>query len=279
MAPPVNRMTGRAARLAPRWLTRLKREINQPASRPRWPLELRCHGRAAARIGSVEPMLAQQMADAGLPLRAMGGVWCMAVSDPAAIDSTLGGFAQWLHAHGLAPAWRDERLAVTDAHGLAVAAIERAAVRPLGIASHAVHLMVSDERRAMWVQQRAFNKSTDPGQWDTTVGGLVAAGESTLNALTRETWEEAGLRVAELRGLAPLGRLTVRRPVAEGYLVEHIALFEATAPAGLAPANQDGEVERFERLDTPALVERLHAGAFTSEAALILATWLIAKRQ
>ena len=90
MAPPVNRMPGRATRLVPRWLARLKRELNQPASRPRWQLELRCHGRSAARIGSVEPRLAQQMADAGLPLRAIGGVWRIEVTDAAAIDSTLG---------------------------------------------------------------------------------------------------------------------------------------------------------------------------------------------
>ena len=176
-------------------------------------------------------------------------------------------------------AWRDEPLAVTDARGRPVAAIERAAVRPLGIVTHAVHLMVSDERGPMWVQQRAFDKATDPGRLDATVGGLVAAGESALLALTREAWEEAGLRIADLHGLAPMGRLTVRRPVAEGYRVEHIDLFEATAPAGLTPVNQDGEVERFECLDVEALIARLHADAFTLEAGLILATWSMAKRR
>ena len=271
-------MTGHTARLAPRWLARLKRELDRPSSRPRWPLDLRCTGRAAARIGSLEPRLAQRMADAGLPLRSISGVWCIEVAAAAAIDPALAMLAQWLHAHGLAPAWRDERLAVTDAHAMPVAAIERAAVRALGIASHAVHLVVCDERGRMWVQQRAFDKATDPGQWDTTVGGLVAAGESTLSALAREAWEEAGVRIDALRGLAPMGRLTVRRPVAQGYLVEHIDMFEATAPAGLTPANQDGEVKRFECLDMHALVERLHADAFTPEAALILATWLMAKR-
>lgn len=270
-------MTGPTTRLSPRWLARLKRELDQPPSRPRWPLELRCVGRVAARIGSVEPGLAQQMADAGLPLRVIGSAWCIEVADAAAIDPALAILAQWLHAQGLAPAWRDERLAVTDAHAMPVAAIERAAVRALGIASHAVHLMVCDERGRIWVQQRAFDKATDPGQWDTTVGGLVAAGESTLAALAREAWEEAGVRIDSLQGLAPLGRISVRRPVAEGYLVEHIDMFKATPPAGLTPANQDGEVERFECLDTQALVDRLHAGAFTPEAALILATWLMAK--
>ena len=110
-------------------------------------------------------------------------------------------------------------------------------------------------------------------------GRPVAAGESTLPALAREAWEEAGLRIDDLQGLAPLGRLTVRRPVAEGYLIEHIDVLDAAEPAGLTPANQDGEVECFECLDTEALVERLHAGAFTREAGLILATWLMANRQ
>ena len=270
-------MTGHTARLAPRWLARLKRELDRPSSRPRWPLDLRCTGRAAARIGSLEPRLAQRMADAGLPLRSISGVWCIEVADAAAIDPALAMLAQWLHAHGLAPAWRDERLPVTDASGSTVAAIERAAVRPLGIPSHAVHLLLSEDRGQMWVQPRAFNKATDPGQWDTTVGGHVAACESMQLALAREAWEEAGLRLDDLQGLAPLGRLTVRRPVAEGYLVEHIDVFEATAPAGLTPVNQDGEVESFECFGMEPLIERLHAGAFTREAGLMLATWLMAK--
>ena len=278
MARPVDRMTRRAARLDRRLLARLRRVLDQPPSRPRWPLELRCLCRAAACIGSIEPMLAQRMADAGLPLRAIGSAWCIEIADAAAIDPTLGVFARWLHAHRLASPWRDEILAVTDARGRPVAAIERAAVRALGIASHAMHLMVSDERGQMWVQQRAFDKATDPGQWDTTVGGLITAGESALPALAREAWEEAGLRIDDLQALAPLGRMTARRPVAEGYRVEHIDVFEAAAPVGMALANQHGEVEQFECLAAEALVERLHADAFTREAGLMLATWLMASR-
>ena len=68
-------------------------------------------------------------------------------------------------------------------------------------------------------------------------------------------------------------RLTVRRPVADGYMVEHIEVHEAALPARLVPVNRDGEVARFECLSTEALVERLHADAFTLEAALILAPW------
>ena len=155
-----------------------------------------------------------------------------------------------------------------------VAAVERAAVRPHGIASQAVHRIVCDERHRVWVRQRAFDKATNPGRWDTTVGGLVAAGESARLALARETWEEAGLHVADLQGLAPMRSVTVRRPAAEGFVVEHIDLLEATMLARLPLANQDDEVKRFDRferfgcLDTKALVERLHADAFTPEAGM-----------
>ena len=62
--------------------------------------------------------------------------------------------------------------------------------------------------------------------------------------------------------------------MAEGYLVEHIDMFEAVAPPESAHVNHDGEVECFECLDLNAIVERLHAGDFTPEAGLMLATWL-----
>ena len=97
----------------------------------------------------------------------------------------------------------------------------------LGIATHAVHLIARAENGSVWVQQRAFDKDTDPLRWDTTTGGLVAAGESIAQTLARETWEEAGLRVAELQNVTAIGRFTVRRPVPGGYMVEHIDMFEA----------------------------------------------------
>jgi len=107
-------------------------------------------------------------------------------------------------------------------------------------------------------------------RWDTLVGGLISADESIAETLERETWEEAGLRIAELDGVAPIGRITVRRPVHEGYMVEHIHMFEATVPDGRMPANQDGEVQGFACLPPAQLLPQLEADAFTLEAALIL---------
>lgn len=249
------------------WREALKRRGSAPPLRERVPLAL---GKPVCIVGSVEPALAQRMAGDGLPLAASGPVWC--VTGDA--DASLEAIARWLDAQRLASRWRDERLAVTDDDGMVHGAIERAAVRPLGITTHAVHLVGRRADGRVWVQQRALDKATDPGLWDTLMGGLMAFGESVQTTLERETWEEAGLRVEALREITPRTRITVRRPVAEGYMVEHIAVFDALIPDDLEPVNQDGEVARFEGITRDELVERLQADAFTLEAALILAAWL-----
>jgi len=250
----------------PAWLVELRRRADQAPAEPRLPL---CLGRVEAVVGSIEAPLAERMREAGLPLRAVSGGWQVEGTP----DASLALLAQWLHEHGLAGRWRNELLAVTLESGTPVAAIERAAVRPLGIATQAVHLVGRTADGKVWVQQRALDKGTDPGLWDTLMGGLMSAGESVALTLERETWEEAGLRIADLSAVAAYGGFTVRRPVDGGYMVEHTHLIEATLPAGRVPTNQDGEVQRFECLDLAALLQRLQGGEFTLEAALALAHW------
>jgi len=218
-------------------------------------------------IGSIEPALAARLSDAGLPLSATDdGGWRIA----APADDSLAAIARWLHEHRLSAPWRNELLAVLAGDGGALAVVERAVVRVLGITTRAVHLVGFAPDGRVWVQLRAFDKAVDPGCWDTLMGGQVSAGESVEQTLERETQEEAGLAIVDLVDVRPTDRVTVRRPVAEGYVVEHIEVFEATVPAALAPTNRDGEVERFECLTPDAVLERLAAGEFTLEAALIL---------
>jgi 8-oxo-dGTP pyrophosphatase MutT (NUDIX family) len=219
--------------------------------------------------GSIEPALAQRLRAAGLPLRRDGLRWVLDGGNEG-----LAVVAEWLHSQRLGGRWRDELMPVVDTHGVPRALVERAAVRPLGIATHAVHLVGCAGAHSVWIQQRAFDKATDPGRWDTLMGGLMAGSETVMQTLARETWEEAGLKVEDLLDLAPIGCLTVRRPVPDGYMVEHIHMFEARVPEGRAPLNQDGEVERFDCVEVPALIDRIKAGAFTLEAALIHARWL-----
>ena len=176
--------------------------------------------------------------------------------------------------------WRNEQLAVCNAQGQRLGSVERGAVRPLGIATRAVHLVGRSIDGRIWVQQRALNKSKDPGQWDTLMGGMVSAQDTRETALARETWEEAGLHVDALHALTLGGRVCIQRPTAShgdggddqgiGYMVEEIDWFHATLPDGMLPQNQDGEVEQFDLLDKVELLGRLQRNEFTLEATLIL---------
>jgi isopentenyldiphosphate isomerase/intracellular septation protein A len=56
-----------------------------------------------------------------------------------------------------------------------------------------VHLQIVDGRGSIYLQKRAEDKDTQPGKWDSSVGGHVAAGEDLDTALTRELREELGV--------------------------------------------------------------------------------------
>ena len=249
----------------PDWLARARAEADRPPARER--LSLHIDG---VVCGSVEPALGDRLVEAKLPLRRKADGWHL----EGEADPSLAAIADWLRSQGLAGAWRDELLVVETGPGRADAAIERAAVRPLGITTFAVHLVGATRDGRAWVQRRAFDKATDPGLLDTLMGGQVAAGETAATALERETMEEAGLAVADLCDLRAAGRITVRRPVDEGYMVEHIDVFAATVPDGVEPRNLDGEVAGFDCLDLVALEAALQHGEFTLEATLILGAWL-----
>ena len=258
------------------WLLSQRQKIRQPALKPREALSI--DGQV---IGSIDPHLVVQLGEQalsqhGLALDCSGAVWSL--KGAAEITTRLNQLAQLLRERGLVGAWRDEQLAVRNQSGEKIATIERAAVRPLGIATRAVHLVGVDRNGAIWVQQRANDKATNPGMWDTLMGGMVSASDELLDALARETWEEAGLRIADLASVQHGGYVEFERPSDEaegqGFMQERIDWFSATVPAGLQPSNQDGEVQRFELLDPETVEDWLVQQRFTPEASMILAAYL-----
>ncbi|HUR88046.1 MAG TPA: NUDIX domain-containing protein [Ramlibacter sp.] len=246
------------------WLAQLAQRVDVAPRAPRVALLA-----GDARIGSVEPELLSGLQLPASVVREQAGAWQV----QADLQTSLDAIATAMRDAGIAHSWRNEQLAVTDEAGRRLATIERAAVRPLGITTFAVHLAGMTREGRHWVQQRALTKATDPGLWDTLMGGMVPASDSLEAALERETWEEAGLRMSQLERLSHAGRVLTRRPsvdYAGGFIVEWLDWYRCVVPAGIEPRNQDGEVERFALLDDAELARRLLGEDFTLEAAWVL---------
>ena len=267
----------------PEWLQALRASAVVQPLRPRVPLWA-----GQSVIGSVEPGLLNQkslhdlldaLSEAGQLLKEEHPLelgWRL-LGD---VTISLNLLARALHGTGLAGEWRNEQLAVHDQFDHLKGTVERTAVRPLGIATAAVHLAGQTPDGRHWVQQRSHKKSNDPGQWDTLMGGMVSSLDTVETALERETWEEAGLKMVTLQNLSHGGRVLTRRPSPDGngtgYVIEDIDWYRCTVPEGVVPVNQDGEVEQFRLMGATELAAALQRGEFTTEAALILVEILAA---
>ena len=254
------------------WLRSLQAEVNQEPAVARVPFYAQ-----NMKIGSVEPSFMHHLAlvvnkyGCEKLLKEEQSGWHLMLNK-SDVTTCLNELANLLRHAGLAGAWRNEQLAVRDELGTQVGTIERAAVRPLGIATLAVHLVGQTTDGRFWVQQRALNKPNDPGKWDTLMGGMVSSGDTVETALERETWEEAGLRMDDLQNLRYGGRQNNVRPSGDGvasYMQESIEWYTCTVPDGLTPNNQDGEVDQFALMNQAQLLTAMQRGDFTIEAALI----------
>jgi isopentenyldiphosphate isomerase len=187
-----------------------------------------------------------------------------------ALDALLSRVAQTLRDADCLRGWRNELMDVfaVDAR---LGRIERAAMRPLGLLTRAVHLNAWTPDGKLWVARRALSKSTDPGMWDTLVGGLASSQEDLEHALLRECAEEAGLSPESLAARTPLRTvLRMHRRLPEGYQVEDILTSTCVLPANTRPANQDGEVMEIEQVSIADALRRIDAGEFTVEATLVI---------
>ena len=201
--------------LSPQWLQRLALQGQQPPPRPRLPLCWRSQA-----VGSVQPEWLSLMAAAGgtrVLESSFKQVHCTAED-----SAGLAELAQFMRHVQLAGPWRNELLSVVNDAGHELGQIERAAVRPLGLHTQAVHLVGQCPDGSVWVQQRALDKPNDPGLHDTLMGGMVSANDGLAGALARETWEEAGLHLSQLLQLRLGGSLSVQQPTSDaggmGYM-------------------------------------------------------------
>ena len=84
-----------------------------------------------------------------------------------------------------------------------------------------VHCHVFNPAGRLLLQKRAMTKDTNPGRWDTSVGGHVMAGEPVRNALLREAREELGIDASAALALyAYLREGSFESEYAECFLLE-----------------------------------------------------------
>lgn len=224
--------------------------------------------------GWITPALAETL-HARYPemVRRHHGEWQLASggSDYASRSASLQAWAEDLRGHGLVAGWRHEAMVLRDRHGQPYAEMERAALRALGLPTTGVHLnalVQTADGAAMWIAERSASKAVDPGLLDNLVGGGVIGRESTAATLTREAWEEAGLRMPHPG--SPRNCLHVRRHSAHGVQDETLYVYERWLNPRFQPENRDGELAATLRLTLPDVLDRLTRQQFTRDAALVI---------
>ena len=104
-----------------------------------------------------------------------------------------------------------------------------------------VHLHVFDGQGRLYLQRRARTKDTNPGLWDTSVGGHVSAGETVPQALAREAREELSILAGDARPLYGF--------LYEGsFESEYARCFALTWTGPITPDPEEIEAGRFHTL-------------------------------
>ncbi|MGI6030111.1 MAG: NUDIX hydrolase [Eubacteriales bacterium] len=99
-----------------------------------------------------------------------------------------------------------------------------------------------EDQPVLYMQQRAADKETFPLQYDIAVGGHLRAGETPLEGLARETWEELGISLDPER-LRYVGAVRQRVPVAgtQDRELAQVYLYDA-GPGGFTPGEEVARV-------------------------------------
>lgn len=87
-----------------------------------------------------------------------------------------------------------ELIDIYNAVGEKIGCVERSRAHGDNTLLHrAAHIFVFSEDGRLLLQKRSMTKRIQPGKWDASVGGHLAAGEDFLTGARRELTEELGL--------------------------------------------------------------------------------------
>ena len=199
-------------------------------------------------------------------------------------DTALATINTALREQGRVRAWRDEFFAITDpATGRRLARTERAASRfwgTLTLGAHATGYVPDPRGRPLqiWIARRSPTKATDPGMLDNLIGGGVPDGQTPLQTLVREGFEEAGLTPTQMTAARPGRVIRLHRDIPEGLQFEDLHSYDLPLSPGTTPHNQDGEVASFDCLPVKQALARAASADMTVDAALVMLEFALRHR-
>jgi len=171
------------------------------------------------------------------------------------------------------PGWRGERCRV-DAAGQPAFLLERALLRPLGLALRSVQATAyrcGPAGPRLWVAHRADTKPVEPGRLDALVGGGIAGHDAPWPTLLRECAEEAGIPPALAQHARPAGHLELCYSTAyddrPALHRERVMLFDLELPPDFEPHCADGEHQAILSLTPAEVLASVDTGRWTREGA------------
>ncbi|TFK52927.1 hypothetical protein OE88DRAFT_1627202 [Heliocybe sulcata] len=168
--------------------------------------------------------------------------------------------------------------------------MERSACALFGVVTYGVHMTVYEEDDQadvkIWVPTRAKTKPTWPGYLDNTVAGGIPSGLSVWTSLVKESMEEASIDADVVKAHArPTGAISYFfARTSAGWLQPEVEfVYELRVPPSVKeserekfrPKPLDGEVEAFELLPLDEVLERMRAGRFKANCAVVIIDFLI----
>lgn len=196
---------------------------------------------------------------------------CVRLSPPeggtTALEAFLADLAVTLHRRLAFRQWRNELLDVQTDRGVLCRA-ERGLFRFLGMTTDCVHAVGMTADGRIFVSRRSARKMVAPGLWDTLSGGMRSAGESFLQALERETAEEAGLDPGSYTLITEAIRTVATSAVFDGWMCEVTLSAGIEVHPDAVLSMRDGEVDAIECITPDTLFERIRERSVTREAAL-----------
>lgn len=135
----------------------------------------------------------------------------------------------------------------------------------------------------IWVSRRSKTKSYFPGALDVTASGALAAGESPLKGILRESFEEASLPEPWLRSqikstgvISYVGKSAYQPDQPSGFALPEIDFcYCVRLPSSMRPTPMDDEVEYFQLLSAPEVLQQLLQREFSPAATCVMLDFLI----